>query len=113
MEYIKIQLPEMKAFKSNKNDRDPFLKFYDFITKTLKTDIRSFEVSNVHLNIKDYDKLKEKAFSWFKKQDGVRILNDKYKERQFSFHDANIGPYGKEDLETGFIYIKKDWNKKK
>ena len=109
MDFIKIPLPEIKTFKSNKKDKDPYLKFYEHITDYLKTPINTFSVSNVRLNEEDYHELKELSYKWFVKQSGISFLKKKYKDRQFSFHDSHIGPYGNKDLERGFIYIKKDW----
>ena len=112
-EYIKVTLPEMKTFKSLKKDIDPFMKFWNFITAELGTDIKGFDVSSVRLTLKDYEELKKYAFQWFKKQSPMPILAKRKQESSFGFHCLNIAPsefYDKNDQpESGFIYVETNW----
>ncbi len=112
-DFITIELPDMKIFKSLKKDKDPFMKFWDYVTDELGTIVKGFDVCSVKLTQADYDVLEKYAKSWFKKQSYHRLLNDRKLDSSFGFHALNISPsiFFKEDLPrlNGFIYVKTTW----
>ena len=112
-DFIKVELPEIKTFKSLKKDEDPFLKFWSFLTEKLETDIQGFDVSSVKLTQKDYKQLEKLAKSWFKKQSYYGMLIESKFNSTFGFHMLNVAPsefYPKEEQpESGFAYVKSDW----
>ena len=112
-DYIKIKLPNSDDFKSLKKDRDPFMKFWDFVVGNLGTEIKGFDVTSVKLTQEDYAVLKKHGFAWYKKQDVVKYSSKRRQESSFGFHTLNASPSefykNEEQPESGFAYVKPDW----
>lgn len=101
----------MKMFKALKKDESPYVKFHQFVVEHLGTDLKGFNVSDVIITEKDSEVLDKYAKQWIKKQ--CYGFNEKYVDRTYAFHNLDISPSNavKEGMDSGVIYVSKEWKK--